>query len=101
QHEVTEELKADRRPTLFKCDIHPWMQGRLFVFDHPYYTLTDKEGNFELKNVPAGKWRIVYRHETGFHKGAAGRLGFPLEVKGDKKTMELEKVEFAPPAEAK
>jgi plastocyanin len=98
-HEVKEGLKADRRPAIYKCDIHPWMQGRLFVFDHPYYTLTDKEGNFELKNVPVGKWRIVYRHEGGFHKGTDGSLGFPLEVKGDKKAMELDKIEYEPPAQ--
>lgn len=101
QHEVKDELKADRRPALFKCDIHPWMQGRLFVFDHPYYALTNKDGEFELKNVPVGKWRIVYRHEGGFHQGAKGNLGFPLEVKGDKKTMELEKLEFELPAATK
>lgn len=99
EHPVKDELKADRRPALFKCDIHPWMQGRLFVFDHPYYALTDKDGNFELKNVPAGKWRIVYRHEGGFHKGKDGSLGFPIEVKGDKKTMEMDKIEFEMPAQ--
>lgn len=97
EHKVDGELKADRRPALFKCDIHPWMEGRLFVFDHPYFAKTDKDGNFELKNVPAGKWRIVYRHEGGFHKGKDGALGFPIEVKGDKPTMELEKVEFVLP----
>lgn len=99
QHEVKDELKADRRPALYKCDIHPWMQGRLFVFDHPYYALTDKDGNFELKGVPVGKWRIVYRHEGGFHKGKDGSLGFVIEVKGDKKTMEMEKLEFEMPAQ--
>lgn len=99
EHAVKDELKADRRPALFKCDIHPWMQGRLFVFDHPYYALTDKDGNFEMKNVPAGKWRIVYRHEGGFHKGKDGSLGFPIEVKGDKNEMALDKVEFEMPAQ--
>lgn len=98
-HAVKDDLKADRRPSLFKCDIHPWMQGRLFVFDHPYYALTNKDGEFELKDVPVGKWRVVYRHEGGFHKGKDGSLGFPIEVKGDKKTMEMDKVEFEMPAQ--
>ena len=101
QHDVVEELKADRRAAIFKCDIHGWMQGRLFVFDHPYYAVTDKDGKFELKGVPVGKWRIVYRHEDGFHKGKGGALGFPLEVKGDKKAMEVEPVEYEPPAVVK
>ena len=96
-HEVKDPLKADRRPALYKCDIHPWMEGRLFVFDHPYYAITDKDGKFELKDVPAGKWRIVYRHEGGFHKGKDGALGFPVEVKADKKTMEMDAVDFELP----
>jgi len=60
-----------------------------------------EDGSFELKNVPVGKWRIVYRHEGGFHKGTSGSLGFPLEVKGDKKTMDLDPIEFEPPVEKK
>ncbi len=97
EHEVKDTLKADRRPALYKCDIHPWMEGRLFVFDHPYYAVTDKDGKFELKDVPAGKWRIVYRHEGGFHKGKDGALGFPIEVKADKKTMEMDAMDFELP----
>ncbi|MEO2090109.1 MAG: hypothetical protein ABGY75_11505, partial [Gemmataceae bacterium] len=85
---------ADRRPAIFKCDIHPWMEGRVRVFDHPYFAVTDKDGHFEIKDAPVGKWRIVYWHEGGFHKGRDGALGFPIEVKGDKKTMEVEKFDL-------
>ena len=45
-----------------------------------------------MDKVPAGKWRVVYRHETGFHKGRDGRLGFPVEVKAGDNTLPV--VEF-------
>ncbi len=73
-------LMAQPTPILFKCDVHPWMQGRLRVFDHPYFAITDDDGNFEIKDAPVGKWRVVYWHEGGFHKGRDGALGFPANV---------------------
>jgi hypothetical protein len=67
------------------------------VFDHPYFAITDQDGKFEIKDAPVGKWRIVYWHELGFHKGREGILGFPIEVKADKPggtTMEPKPVAF-------
>lgn len=59
-------------------------KGRLWVFDHPYFAVTNDLGEFEIKQVPKGKWRIMYNHESGWHKGKNGRLGFPVEVEGDR-----------------
>lgn len=85
-HEAQQTLQAQSSPIPFKCDIHPWMAGRVRVFDHPYFAITDKDGKFEIKDAPAGKWRIVYWHENGYHKGRNGLLGFPVEVKADATT---------------
>lgn len=86
---------AEERAIVFECNVHPWMKGMLRVYDHPYYALTDKDGKFEIKNAPAGKFRIVYFHEEGLHNGADGRWGTPIEIKGDAKgTMEMKPVEF-------
>jgi hypothetical protein len=76
-------LKYERPPIPFKCHIHPWMSGQLRVFDHPYFALTDEKGRFELTFCPVGKWRIVYAHENGFHRGAEGRFGYPIEIPAD------------------
>jgi hypothetical protein len=45
------------------CTAHGWMNGFIRVFNHPYYTVTDADGNFEIKDAPAGKFRIVLWHE--------------------------------------
>ena len=62
--EVT--LKSGKDPGLvhFSCNIHPWMDAYVWVFDHPYAAVTDKDGNYEIKNVPVGsKVRVVGWHE--------------------------------------
>lgn len=92
-------LRAHRVPLLYKCDIHPWMKGVGRVFDHPYFAVTDKDGQFELKGVPKGDWRIVYYHERGFHKGADGRLGFPVKVRGNSDKVELKDLELVLPSQ--
>ncbi len=95
QSHTTPALKADLRPNSFECNIHPWMRGQLMVYDHPFYALTDADGNFEIKSAPAGKFRIVYRHELGYHKGKDGNLGFPIAIAGPK--LELDPITFSQP----
>ena len=70
-------------PGLFRCGIHPWMQGYVWAFDHPYATVTDDHGNFTIPNAPAGRWRLVVWHENaGYWNGIAGRLGEVIELAG-------------------
>jgi hypothetical protein len=39
-----------------------WMRAYLFVSDHPYLAHTDEQGNFTLKDVPAGTYDIIAGH---------------------------------------
>ncbi|MBX7104878.1 MAG: hypothetical protein K1X57_12405 [Gemmataceae bacterium] len=41
-------------------DIH--LRGHLFVAEHPYFTLTDESGRFEIPDVPKGNHEIVAWH---------------------------------------
>jgi hypothetical protein len=41
-----------------KCNVHPWMRGYIAVFKHPYFAVTDKDGNFDLKGLPPGTYTI-------------------------------------------
>ncbi|QVL32631.1 hypothetical protein KIH39_01555 [Telmatocola sphagniphila] len=36
-----------------------WAGCRAYVFDHPWFAVTDDQGNFEIKNIPLGKHEIV------------------------------------------
>jgi hypothetical protein len=45
---------GSRGPFLVTCNIHPWMKAYMIVRDNPYFAVTDKNGRFEIKNVPAG-----------------------------------------------
>lgn len=86
-------LEAQKNPATFACNVHPWMGGRVVIFDHPYFALTDDDGKFEIKNAPEGKFRIFYRHELGYHKGRDGAKGFPIEIAGattEQKPLTLE-----------
>ena len=42
---------------------HVWMNAEMMVVRHPYYAVTDGDGNFEMKQVPAGDYEIVAWHE--------------------------------------
>jgi plastocyanin len=49
-------------PVRFKCDVHPWMFAYVGVFDHPFFAVTDKDGNFTIKGLPAGKYTLEAYH---------------------------------------
>jgi plastocyanin len=88
-------LVADRFPVKIACNIHPWMNGWVRVFDHPYFALTDADGNFEIKDAPAGNYRLFIWHETGYRGGSKGREGEGVTIKKDAVT-DLGKLEFKP-----
>jgi hypothetical protein len=90
---MPQALGAETAPIQYKCTIHPWMSGYVRIYDHPYFAVTDENGSFELKNAPAGKWRLmVWQEKVGFLGGAAGRFGTPIEIKGP--ATELKPIEF-------
>jgi len=47
------------------CNVHPEMSGYVVVVPTPYFAVTDKEGNFAIKNVPAGKYTLKTWSEDG------------------------------------
>jgi hypothetical protein len=67
-------LQADPQTVVgLACDIHKWMRGYLWALDTPYFAVTDKNGEFEIKDVPAGsEVHVVKWHEaTQFLDGGA------------------------------
>lgn len=47
------------------CNVHPEMSGYVVVVPTPYFAIADKDGNFEIKNVPAGKYTLKTWSEDG------------------------------------
>ena len=47
------------------CNVHPEMSGYVVVVATPYFAVTDKEGNFEIKDVPDGSYTLKTWSEEG------------------------------------
>ena len=78
---TSKPLAAAPTPDRFASTIYPWMGGYVRVFDHPYFAVTDADGRFEIRNAPAGAWRLAAWHEAaGWLGGPPGRLGTKLAV---------------------
>lgn len=87
--------KVTRKPVISRgiakivCEVHPWMTSYLVVTDHPYHAVTDALGEYEIRDVPPGRYRLKVWHE---------RLGVQekeVEVKGES----VSKLDFALPVE--
>jgi len=51
--------KSEPEPFYIKCDVHPWMKAWVLVSDHPYFAVTDSNGNFSIDGIPAGSYEVV------------------------------------------
>jgi plastocyanin len=46
------------------CDVrHTWMKAFIMVADHPYHTVTDAEGSYEIRDLPPGDYTVRVWHE--------------------------------------
>ena len=42
----------------FQCHLHFAMRAFAGVLDHPFFSVTDRDGRFEIPGVPPGRYRI-------------------------------------------
>jgi plastocyanin len=83
--------KGEKKPFQFNdlgtasllCNVHPEMSGYVVVVPTPYFAVTDKDGNFEIKNIPAGKYTL----KTWSEDGKPATLG--VDVSAATATVEL------------
>jgi plastocyanin len=78
------------KPGLIKvfCHLHSQMSAVIRVFDHPYFTIPNSEGDFTIPDVPAGDYEVVAWHErvgevtlaTSVAAGRASSLAFSLPL---------------------
>ena len=73
KHNLGTWPQGDKKPFQFNdlgvasllCNVHPEMSGYVVIVPTPYFAVTDKDGNFEIKNVPAGKYTLKTWSEDG------------------------------------
>ncbi len=46
-----------------KCNQHPWMKMYINVVKTPFYAVTDKDGQYEIKGLPPGDYTIAFVQE--------------------------------------
>jgi hypothetical protein len=56
---TTKRLDQVGRVELFSGAAYYWMVAHLFVNEHPYYTLSDTQGRFEMAQVPEGTYQVI------------------------------------------
>jgi hypothetical protein len=86
----TKEVTFDKAgPVFLYCSIHRYMDGVVFVSPTPYTSLVDKDGHYEIKDVPPGQWTVkTWQRRRRFPEQtipvtvAAGKAAtVPLELK--------------------
>ena len=74
--------KVSRKPLVspgivkILCEVHPWMTAYIVVTEHPYHAVTDVFGEYEIRDVPPGTYRLKVWHES------LGTEEKQVEVKG-------------------
>jgi hypothetical protein len=46
-----------------RCNNHPWMNAFIDVSPSPFYAVSDENGHFEIRGLPAGTYTLVADHE--------------------------------------
>jgi len=58
-------FEAESTPINISCELHGFMSAKLWVFNHPYFAVTNENGEFTIENVPSGEELVVYMwHES-------------------------------------
>ena len=47
------------------CNVHPEMSGYVLIVSNPYFAVTNKDGAFEIKDVPPGSYTLKTWSEDG------------------------------------
>lgn len=76
------------RPVRIGCVFHGGMRAWIHVFDHPWYSVTSKNGDFRLTDVPAGDYILSLSHPAGQlswerHVTVAGDVKLDIDVSPD------------------
>src|SRR5262245_17089865 len=72
-HKFTTE---EALPVKVGCNIHPWMVAWIVVRKDPYAAVSDAEGKFTIKDLPAGEQEFaLWQEDSGYLKNATFKGG--------------------------
>jgi len=57
------KLKRVKGINRFQCDTHVHMNAWMLGFDNPYFDVTNTKGEFEITDIPPGKYALIFWHE--------------------------------------
>lgn len=60
------EVKSFAQPEVMmpvRCNNHPWMNAFINVSATPFFAVTDANGHFDIKGLPAGTYTLAVVHE--------------------------------------
>ena len=57
------KLKRVKGINRYQCDTHIHMNGWMLGLPHPYFDVSDKNGAFDIKDIPPGKYKLIAWHE--------------------------------------
>jgi plastocyanin len=90
KHEHRFVADAKHRPIRLGCDIHPWMQAWIYVFNQPHFAVTDKQGRFRIGFVPPGEYKLVlqqpdirYTHERSVKVSSKATAKIDIEIRAE------------------
>jgi len=72
------------QPIRLSCVYHGSMRAWIYVFPHPFFVVTGKDGKFDLKDVPIGIYRLRVSHPAGgmsWEKSVSVTGRQPLDIK--------------------
>jgi plastocyanin len=80
------------------CNIHDWMIGYVYVTDAPYFGKTAAQGQVELKDLPAGTYRVRVWHPRfdGMEESTERQVEVKDNAPGSAKWVLKLKREFRP-----
>ncbi|MBI1832718.1 MAG: hypothetical protein HYR84_14855 [Planctomycetes bacterium] len=89
QTQAEVSLRVQPLPIVIHDDLHNWKSAFVFVFDHPYFASTDRDGAFIIPRVPVGMdVQVMAWHETqGWLLGSDGET---MTLKKGKNALDFE-----------
>jgi plastocyanin len=54
-----------KEPVRLSCAFHGGMRAWIYVFDHPWFKVTERDGRFRFENMPAGEYTLHVIHPAG------------------------------------